>query len=134
MAAISKSGVVSLASKLIPEQSRFGSGLICGEDIQAGDACYVKTIDGLVYRSLSSLVGGRVDGFAAMDAHVAQADAVTLLRDVDFRYGVGFFAASLVGTKVYISTSVPGGLDSTVTGVGLGVIIDDTRIRLTPGN
>ena len=138
MTLIAKSGIVSLASKLPPEQTRFGTGLIVGEDIQAGDACYVKTVDGLVYRSLGATAGAdaaRVDGFAAMDSKVAQSDAVTLFRDVDFRYGVGFFAGSLVGKRVYLSASVAGGLDSAVTvgGVGpIGVIIDDTRIRLTP--
>lgn len=140
MSAITKSGIVSLASKLPPEQARFGSGLICGEDIVAGDACYVKPADGLVYRSIGTTAGAdasRVVGFALIDAHAAQADAVTLIRDVDLRYGAGFLAAVQVGKPLYLSGTVAGGLDTAASTGGTGVIatiIDDTRIRVMYSN
>lgn len=140
MAAVAKSGIVSLASKLPPEQARFGSGLICGEDIVAGDACYVRAADGLVMRSIGTTLNtqaAKVHGFALIDAHVAQNDAVTLIRDVDLRYGAGFLAGGLVGTNLFVSGTVAGGLDTVASAGGTGpvaVVVDDTRIRCQYSN
>ena len=53
MAAISKSGTPSL-STAIPPTTNSLSGLYAGEAIAAGDACYIKTSDGKVYRSIGT--------------------------------------------------------------------------------
>lgn len=91
--------VFAPTTKEIPASCQFGSGLLVGEDIKAGDACYVKESDGLVYKSGGSGVttvnqeGSRVDGFAMEDAYYnsggGRQQAVTLLIDIDVAYNGG---------------------------------------------
>lgn len=50
MTAISKSGQVSLATMVPPTNCQL-SGLYAGEALQSGDACFIKSSDGKVYRS-----------------------------------------------------------------------------------
>lgn len=50
MTAISKSGQVSLSTMVPPTNCQL-SGLYAGEALAAGDACYIKTSDGKIYRS-----------------------------------------------------------------------------------
>ena len=79
------------------ESHSIGSGLLVGEDIKAGDACYIKESDGLVYRSGGSGVtlitqeGARVAGFALETADFnsggGRQGAVTLVRNFDVAYG-----------------------------------------------
>lgn len=117
----------------ISNDCRVGSGLICGEDIAQGDACYIKS-DGKVWRSTGAAANAaaQVDGFAAQDAKVAQSDAVTLYNDVDWDYGSGLTP----GTKVFLSATAGAIADAATTGgTGqIGRVIDATRIRLFRSN
>jgi hypothetical protein len=127
MATIAKSGVVSISTPA-PDVEHSLSGLYAGEAISAGDACYIKTSDGRLWRSNGNATGvtAVIDGFAASDAVVG--DAVTLYYGVRFRYGTGLTP----GTYVYLD-STPGGLSDVVTTGGLlpiGRVIDTTRIDL----
>lgn len=121
MAAIPKSGTPSLASALPPQNEQI-PGLVAGEALGAGDLCTIAA-DGTV---MQSGTGDRVHGVASEDT--ASGEAVTLYRNVRFRYGSGMTP----GTSVYLSGTVAGGLDD-ATSVGneriLGVVIDATRIQ-----
>lgn len=56
MASIAKSGTVSLSTPA-PDVEHSLSGLHAGEALAAGDACYIKSSDGLIYRSSGGGVG-----------------------------------------------------------------------------
>jgi hypothetical protein len=129
MASIAKNGVPSYASLLIPANDKI-TGLYCGEDIAAGDACYVKS-DGKIWRSSGAAANAaaKIDGYAAMDAHVAQNDALTLIRRATWQYGSGLTP----GARYYLSGTTAGGLvDAASTGgtVPCGYAVDTTRVYL----
>lgn len=126
MAAFAKSGVPSLASLVPPSGNRI-TGLLAGEAIAAGDACYISATDGLVYRSTGAAANAAavVDGFALVATAVGE--AVTLIYGVHIRYG----ASQTPGAFLFLSGTVPGGLDTaTSTGgtVPIARTIDATRI------
>ena len=126
MADIAKSGTPSLCS-VLPGQDKTISGLLAGEAIAAGDACYIKS-DGKVWLSDGSAADAlaAVDGFAAKAAAVGE--AVTLVFDVNFRYGAGMTP----GTRIYLSVN-PGAIaDAASTGgtAPIGFVVDATRIRV----
>lgn len=127
MAEIIKAGVPSLSS-VIPANNQKLSGMLAGEAIAAGDLCYLRN-DGLVMRSTGAAVGAAavVIGFAAISAPVGE--AVTLLWDVNMRYGAGLTP----GTKLYLSGTVPGGLADAASTGGTGPIgycVDSTRVHV----
>lgn len=127
MAEIAKSGTPSLSTALPGPENTIG-GLLAGEAIAAGDACYIKN-DGKVWRATGAAANAaaRVRGFAAREA--SSGEAVTLLRDVTFRYGAGLTP----GADVFLSGTVDGGLaDAASTGGtdAIGFVVDATRIRL----
>ena len=126
MADIAKSGTPSLCS-VLPGQDKTISGLLAGEAIAAGDACYIKS-DGKVWLSDGSAADAlaKVDGFAAKAAAVGE--AVTLVFDVNFRYGAGMTP----GARIYLSVN-PGAIaDAASTGgsAPIGFVVDATRIRV----
>lgn len=111
MAEISKGGTPSLAT-ITPDHGSQTKG-IAGEDIAAGDACYIKTSDKKIWRSTGSAVAAaaKVRGFAAMSAKTGE--SVTIFRNVDFHYGASLSA----GADLYLSGTVAGGLaDAASTG------------------
>lgn len=126
MAQIAKSGTPSLASVLPPQSQRI-SGLLAGEAIAAGDACYIKS-DGRVWKSTGAAANAaaKVDGFAAVDAPVGE--AVTLLFDVNFRYGAGLTP----GARVYLSATAGTLSDAATTGgtEPIGFCVDATRVHV----
>jgi hypothetical protein len=129
MSAVSKNGNPSLASVLPPANHKI-SGLYVGADVNPGDACYVKS-DGLIYPCLGTSGSAEADvwGYAPIGARAAQNDGLTLLHGVNFAYGSGLTP----GTKVYLSSTVRGGLDTSPPYAGalpVGAIIDTTRIEL----
>lgn len=131
MAQVAKVGNPSLSTLLPCHAHQVGSNLHTGEAVAAGDACYIKQSDGLVYRSDGSAnnAGAVCDGFAAVKANVGE--AVTLLTGVDFNYGSGLLA--LAGLLLYVSGTTPGGLaDAASTGglVAVAKVLDNTRIRV----
>lgn len=111
----SQAGFVFAPSTMkLPAACQFGSGLLCGEDIKAGDACYVKESDGLVYKSGGSGVtlvtqeGSRVDGFAMEDAYFnsggGRQQAVTLMVNIDVGYSGGG-VTPVPGRHYYLSVA-----------------------------
>lgn len=128
MAEIAKSGNPSLAS-VLPPQSQTISGLLAGEAIAAGDACYIKS-DGKIWRSTGAAANAaaEVHGFAAQAASVNA--PVTLLFDVNFFYGAGLTP----GAKLYLSAATVGGLADAATTGGtkpVAFVVDATRIHVT---
>lgn len=112
MAEIVKVIVPSLTS-LTPAYESQHPGLKAGEALAAGDACYIKASDGLVYKSTgaAATAPAQVDGFAAEEC--AAGEAITLYHNVRFRYGSGLTP----GAKLFLSGTVAGGLaDAATTG------------------
>ncbi len=131
MAEITKSGTPSYSS-VVPPQSGTIVGLLAGETIGEGDACYIKASDKKVWRATGAAAdaAAQVAGFAQMSAYVD--DPVTLITEGNFRYGT----ALTVSARYYVSGTVPGGLaDAASTGgtKALAHAIDATRIRILPG-
>jgi len=125
MAQIAKSGTPSLAT--VTTQVNSLSGLIAGEAIAAGDACYIKS-DGKAWLATGTAANAaaQVYGYACQAASVGE--AVTLAYDVRFRYGAGLTP----GTKVYLSATAGTLSDAATTGgtAPIGVVVDATRIHL----
>ena len=126
MAAIAKSGTPSLSTPVPGPEHRI-AGLIAGAAIAAGDPCYIKSTDGMVYPSdgAAANAAAKVRGYAPVAAQAGE--AVTLLHGVHFRYGSGLQP----GTDVYLAAG--GGLaDAPSTGgvAAIGHTLDATRILL----
>lgn len=125
MAAVTKFGIPSLATTLPPPNNQL-SGLVAGEAIAAGDACYIKS-DGKIWLATgaAAAAAAKVKGFAATSAAVGQ--GVTLFWGVNFAYGT----ALTPGALYYLSGSVAGGLDtvaSTGGTVPIAQAVDATRV------
>src|SRR6266566_4102791 len=127
MASITKVVPVSISTPA-PDPEHSLSGLYAGEAIASGDACYIKTSDGKIWRSIGTAVNAaaEVDGFAASDAAVG--DPLTLYYGVRFQYG----AALSPGSFLYLDTVAGGLSDVATTGgtVKIGRVIDATRVDL----
>jgi hypothetical protein len=118
----------SLATQLVPPSNKF-TGLLAGEQIFQGDACYISGTDGLVHRSTGAAAGpaSAVDGFAPIAA--PSGEAITLLHGIVFQYPSTLAA----GAYVYLSGANAGGLaDAASVGgtVPVGKVIDANRIYL----
>lgn len=116
---------VSLASLEVPSTNKI-TGLVAGENIAGGDACYIKTSDGAVYRSTGTAnnAAAAVDGFAA--ENVTTGEAITLFFNVHLKYSD---AALSPGSSYYLSTTA-GALSTVATTGGLTVIaraVDSSR-------
>lgn len=127
MAAVAKSGTPSVCSQT-PGREHQLSGLLAGEAIAAGDACYVKS-DGLVWLSTGAAANAaaKVRGFAFTAAAVGE--AVTLYHGVNWYYG----AALTPGADLFLSAATAGALSDVATTGGtapIGYVIDATRVRL----
>lgn len=128
MAAVAKSGTPSLSS-VLPPQSQQIAGLLAGVAIAAGDACYIDATTGRVLLSTGAAANAaaKVRGYAAEAAAIGE--AVTLFFDVNFRYGAGLTP----GTRLYLSGTTAGGLDTAVSTGGtapIGFVVDATRVHL----
>ena len=130
MAEIVKAGIPSLASVLPPANCKV-NGLLAGEAVAAGDACYIRASDGRIMRSTGAAAGAaaKVRGFAAEAAAAGQ--AVTLLHDMVIRYG----AALSPGADYFVSGTVAGGLADAASIGGTAPVafaVDATRIHVMP--
>jgi hypothetical protein len=128
VAAVSKSGTPSLSTRNPCPGHYVGSDKLAGEAIAAGDPCYIKGSDSLVYKSVGTTTNAaaKVDGWAAGAA--ASGEAVSLLTDVELHYGSGLTP----GARYYVSLTAGVIQDSASTG-GTGAVakaIDATRIRV----
>lgn len=131
MAEITRSGTPSMCSVNPPANAKH-TGLLAGEALAAGDACYIKAADGRAWKSTGAAANAaaQVDGFAAEACAVGQ--AVTLYFDVKFRYG----AALSPGARLYLSGTAAGGLADAASTGGTGPVakvIDATRIHVWMG-
>ena len=128
MADIAKSGTPSLASVAPPASSRI-SGLLAGEDIAAGDACYIKS-DGKVWRSTGAAANAaaKVRGYAFVAAK--SGEAVTLYFDVNLNYGAGLTP----GADYYLSATAGALADAASVGgtAPVAYAVDATRIHVMP--
>jgi hypothetical protein len=128
MAAVAKSGTPSICTQT-PSREHQTSGLKAGEAIAAGDACYIKAADGLVWLSTGAAANAaaKVRGFAAAAAQVGE--AVTLYHGVNWYYG----AALSPGADLFLSSATAGALSDIATTGGtapIGYVIDATRVFL----
>lgn len=127
MADIAKSGTPSLSHVLPPANHKL-SGLLAGEDIAAGDACYIKASDGKAWKSTGTAANAaaKVRGYAAQAA--SSGEAVTLLFGVTFRYGAGMSP----GAEVFLSATAGAIADAATTGgtASIGFVVDATRVFL----
>jgi hypothetical protein len=125
MAEITKSGTPSPASILIPAANKH-TGLLAGEAIGAGDACYIKTSDGKVYKSTGAAANAAavVDGWAPNAAPAGE--AVTLVFNCTLSY-----AGVAAGTPYYLSGTTAGGIADAASTGGTVVVargISSTRL------
>lgn len=120
MAAVPKTITPSLVTKTCCNAHRRGP-FYAGEDIAAGDACYLKS-DGTVWRSIGTTLNApeaKVAGWAALAAPAGT--PVTLYLEVVLAYG----AAGLVpGTRYFLSGTVAGGLDTAPSTGGTATICE----------
>lgn len=110
MADLTKAAV-SLRTYLPPSSSQL-TGLVAGEAIAAGDACYIAS-DGMIYRSTGAAANAaaKVRGFAAADAAIS--DPVSLFFNVVFGYASGLTP----GADYWLSGATAGALaDASSTG------------------
>lgn len=132
MAAIAKSGTPSISSMGLDDGSQKLPALICGEDIAAGDACYVKASDGLIWRSngTSANAAAKVRGFAPTAAKTGE--PLSLVFNVTFNYGSGLTP----GADAFASGTAGALVDAATTGgtAPIGFVVDATRIYLFQSN
>jgi hypothetical protein len=127
MAEIQKVGTPSVSSVLTLPANRL-LGARAGEDLAAGDACYVDGA-GWVQRSHGAVPGPAADvrGFAA--SAVRGGELVTLVFDVTLRCGENLPP----NASLYLSAVVPGGLADTPSPGGphpVAFVVDATRIHV----
>lgn len=126
MALIAKSGTPSVSS-VLPDASHKITGLTCGEDVAAGDACYIAST-GKVMRSngTAANAAAKCDGFAAIAAK--SGEAVTLIFDVNMHYGSGLTP----GARYYVSATAGRLEDAATTGgtAPVAFAVDTTRVRV----
>lgn len=127
MALIAKSGTPSLSSPT-PSRENTITGLKAGEDIEAGDVCYIAS-DGTVKRSDGTADNAAAVGFGMAGGDADSGEAVTLFINCNFHYGAGLTP----GTPLYVGATA-GRLDTATTTGGTTVVarvIDATRVRFT---
>ena len=119
---------VSLAT-VQPGNEHQINGLLAGETVAAGDACYIKAADGRIWRSTGAAANAaaQVDGFAAENATAGT--ALTLYHGVVFNYSQGGLTP---GTSYYLSGTVVGGIADAASTGGTVVIaraLDASRVH-----
>jgi len=128
MADVAKSGIPSVASVGLDPGSQKLPTLLCGEDIAAGDACYVKN-DGLIWRSTGAAANAaaKVRGFAPTKAK--SGESLTLVYACVFNYG----ASLTPGADYYLSGATVGALaDAASTGgtAPISFAVDSTQDKI----
>ncbi len=97
------------------------SGLISGEVLAAGDACYIKS-DGKVWLATGTAANAAAKVFGYACQQVNANEAITLFWNLRWRYGAGLTP----GTAIYLSAT-PGALSDVATTGGtapIGVVVD----------
>jgi len=132
LAEISKSGTPSLYTLMPDPGACKHPPLIAGENIAAGDLCYIKS-DGLVWRSngAAATAPAKVRGVAPTKANTGE--PITLIYHVVMQYGSGLTP----GAAYFLSGTVLGGIADAASTGGTGEIgyaIDATRVYFRQSN
>ena len=139
MAEVDKGTVPSLCTPA-PSFEHQITGFLCAEDIAAGDACYVDKDNEMIMLADGSAADEEavVWGFAPRPAKAGQ--ALTLFKGVNFNYSAvadGTDDLLAIGTKLYLSGTVPGGLaDAASTGgtEWIAIVLDSDGRLYCRGN
>lgn len=129
MAVITKITTPSLATS-VPCHSNLvdqGGDKKAGEAIAAGDICYKKASDGLIYRAIGTAANEAAIawGIAARAAAIGQ--PITIYKDVEFEYAAGM----TIGAALFVSLTAGSLADAATTG-GTTIVaraVSATRIR-----
>jgi hypothetical protein len=129
MAIVAKVGTPSLCTDTPCDSDRLPP-LPIGEDIAAGDACYIKS-DGKIWKStaVAANAAAEVHGFAPAAMLVAQRQTMSLYCNVNFTYG----SAMTPGAWLYLSAVTAGAIDTASSANQLkpvAFVFDATRIRV----
>lgn len=126
MADITRITTPSLSSVLPNPSANKITGLLAGEALTVGDACYIKS-DGKVWKSngTAATAPAKVDGWCLVAAAVNE--GVTLVFDVNIEYATGMTP----GARYYASTNAGLIADGATTGgtAPIAFAVDATRIR-----
>lgn len=128
MAEVARMTGPSLAS-LLPDSSQKITGLVAGEDLLIGDACYIKGADGKVWKSngTAATEAAHVDGWVLVN--VSAGEAVTLVHNINVQYSNSLLVP---GTRYFVSATVPGGIATVATTGGVTSVafaVDTKRIH-----
>jgi hypothetical protein len=110
MAAVAKTITPSVCTPLPVDSDRLPP-LPLGEDVAAGDACYIKN-DGKIWRSIGTTLAApaaEVHGYAPISGKAAQRQTMSLYLGVDFAYGPNNLTP---GSYLFLSGTTAGGLDT----------------------
>lgn len=109
------------------------TGLYAGEALGLGDACYLKTSDGKVYKCDGTAANEAAELLGFTGRAVSINEPVTLFGvGTRFRYG----ASLTLGNRLYLSDATAGGLETSATTgdpIGSAVIVSATDIVVTRG-
>jgi hypothetical protein len=128
MADITKITTPSLASSLpCPAHQVLEGRTTAGEAIGAGDVCYVKASDGLVYKATGAAANEAARAWGIAPAAAATGNPITLFRDIELTYSTGM----TIGTPFFVSATAGALADAASTGgtTRVAYAISATAIR-----
>ncbi len=130
MATIVKAANLPSLASLTPPHNSTLPALFAGEALGQYDACYIKSSDGLVYRSngTSANAAAKVRGYAGRKCAIG--DPITLVFNVEVQYAD---ATMTVGGNLFASATA-GALDDAATTGGtapVGFAVTSSRAYLT---
>lgn len=138
MAEVTRNTSVTPINVLAVQQHSI-TGLTAGEDLDGGDAVYIKGSDSQVYKATGAAANAaaRCIGFVAKIASAGEPCTI-LVRGVHLAYGPKVSGTAVqAGTPLYLSGTVAGGLaDAASTGgtAAIAYVIDDSgRIMILAG-
>ncbi len=104
-----------------------GGNKVAGEDIAAGDACYIKASDAKVYRTNGTAATEPARAWGIAPRAAKTGEPITLYRDVEVEYGSGL----AIGTPLYVSVTAGALADAASTGglTKVAHVVSATRIR-----
>lgn len=128
-------GLVPSIASYLPDAHCKITGLLAGQAIAAGDACYIAS-DGTIMRStaVAADAAAKVRGFALIPTDAGE--AVTLFNWIEIRYA----NAMTPGANVYLSAATGANsgriADATSTNAptACGFVVDAQRIVVFPTN